>query len=381
MKADPQTQELLRAVVREPFAPDRQAFARLVDAITDWNSLIRVALEHRLLPLLFSRLNEAGVSIPPEAKKRLESEYTRNMFHSLANAAELVTILRSFDEQGIPAIPFKGIVLAATAYRDLAMRSAGDLDLLIFERDLQQATSALRAKGYELKTETHEDGSPANLDYFEFHFERSSDGMVVELRWKLELQARFRRDLGMEWVWPRRRVANVAGADMPTLDPASNLLILCMHGSKHLWSRMIWICDVARLLEAHPELDWKEVTQEARRRGLWRACALGVLLAHLVCGAAVPDNVLENFGSDRTAREMASHFERRILDAPGLAPSSPMPYSLRILDSADLLSWLLRGEFLRPNERDLAAVRLPVVLRPLYFFVRPFRILFDRSAR
>ncbi len=70
-----------------------------------------------------------------------------------------------------------------------------------------------------------------------------------------------------------------------------------------------------------------------------------------------------------------------ILKEPGQLPQGPMPYSLRILDRWDRIRWLLRMEFFRPNERDLAVVRLPAVLRPLYRIVRPLRILFDRSAR
>jgi hypothetical protein len=144
---------------------------------------------------------------------------------------------------------------------------------------------------------------------------------------------------------------------------------------------MIWIYDVARLLDAHPGLDWRQVAREAKQRGLWRALALGALLAHRICGAVAPEWILDRFVSDRAAREMAAHFERCVLEAPGATPAGPLPYNLRILDTRDRIRWLLRGEFLRPNERDLAAVRLPVVLRPLYLFVRPLRILFDRSAR
>ena len=62
-------------------------------------------------------------------------------------------------------------------------------------------------------------------------------------------------------------------------------LMLCMHGSKHVWSRLIWICDVAQLLISSPDLDWKEVIEEANQSGLWRSLALGVLLAHRVAGA------------------------------------------------------------------------------------------------
>jgi hypothetical protein len=386
MLVDQHTRALLTAIVQEPAAHNQQDIADLVQEIADWDALLDIARAHRLLPLLISRVNGMEKAIPPEAQKRLRAEYDSNAFHTLANASELVALLQAFDEQNIPAMPFKGLVLSASVYRNPALRSAGDLDFLVFEQDLQRATAVLLKKGYELKTKVFEDGTPAIPGLFEFHFERGTDGMVAELRWKLELldsryPGWFLRDLGMDWVWPQRRTVNVAGVDVPNLDPVSNLLILCMHGAKHRWSRMIWVYDVAQLLEGCPDLDWKEVTREARRRGLWRALALGVLLAHDICGVNVPEKTLERFASDRAAREMAGSFQRMILKEPGQLPPGPMPYSLRILDLGDRIRWLARMGFLRPNERDLAVVRLPNVLYPLYFLVRPFRVLFDRSAR
>jgi hypothetical protein len=85
--------------------------------------------------------------------------------------------------------------------------------------------------------------------------------------------------------------------------------MLCMHGSKHRWSKLLWICDVARLLASRPGLDWRMVIQEAKRTGLWRSLALGVLLANRIAEAEVPFGVLKRFESDRTASKMARHIE------------------------------------------------------------------------
>ena len=71
----------------------------------------------------------------------------------------------------------------------------------------------------------------------------------------------------MDWAWPERRTVTVAGAEVPNLSPEKTLLVLCMHGSKHAWSRLIWICDVAQLLAACPGLDWNKVNREAKRLG------------------------------------------------------------------------------------------------------------------
>jgi len=173
----------------------------------------------------------------------------------------------------------------------------------------------------------------------------------------------------------------LAGAEVPDMSPEINLLVLCMHGSKHVWSRLIWICDVAELLDSSSGLDWKEITREAKQSGLWRTLALGVLLAHQVAGAAVPPAVLQRFESDAAARNLARHIEENLFEAPGSTPKGHVPYDFQLLGFRDRARAFLSLNILRPNERDRAVVPLPKPLHALYYLIRPFRILLDRSAR
>jgi hypothetical protein len=281
MPAGRESSELLQAIVRRP-ADAAERIKRLAGNVRDWDSLIKQAREHRVLPMLFSRLADTG-AIPPTAQEILRAEYNRNVVHNLVNAAELISLLKVFDQEGIPAMPYKGVVLAASIYGDLTTRPAGDVDLLIHHRHLARATAVLLESGYELKTPLRADGTQVYPSICEYWFKRQVDGMVTELRWRLT-EPKFKCNLDMDWAWPQRRMAMVAGAEVPNLSPEMTLLVLCMHGSKHAWSRLIWVCDVAQLLAASPALDWNEVSQEAKRLGLRRTLALGVLLAHQVAG-------------------------------------------------------------------------------------------------
>jgi hypothetical protein len=379
---DRDTVNLLRAIVL-PSAESRVAtFAELASKITDWEETIEIAREHGILPMLYSELAANESVIPPHAFELARRDFECNAFHCIANAAELLEVLRAFEKAGIAAMPFKGIVLGASVYGDMLARTAGDLDVLIYHRDLLRATQILKERGYELTTRVLEDGTPEAEHSFEYHFERVADGMVLELRWRLELTSpRYRHDLGMEWVWPRRRTAKLAGADVPDLDPVLKLLMLCMHGSKHVWSRLIWICDVAKLLERELDLDWDFAQQEARRVGLWRCLALGVLLARRAAGAPAPADVLQIFEQDRWASRLAEHLDEQVVEEPGRMPAGLIPYNIQILAFRDRAGVVLSSTFLRPNWHDRAAVKLPKALEPLYYVIRPFRLLLDRTGR
>jgi hypothetical protein len=381
MAADRNSCELLRAIVRQPQETDADHMYQLAEKVRDWSSLLSIADEHRVLPMLYLRLRNIGPVVPQDVQERLQAGYQRNMFHNLANAAELTDLLKAFERAMIPAMPFKGIVLGVSAYHDLTTRPAGDLDLLIYYKDLEQASAIARERGYELKTLTQPDNTPVP-DHYEYHFERQKDGMVLELRWRFELtQPRFRHNLGMDWAWPLRRTAMVAGGEVPDMIPEKTLLMLCMHGSKHMWSRLIWICDVAQMLVSSPRLNWKDVMQEATDTGLWRSLALGVLLAHRVTGVEVPQTVLRRFESDRTARKLSHYLAENLFDAPGSAPEGRVPYHLQLLGFRDRVRALISLDFLRPNEHDRAVLPLPKLLSPLYYLIRPFRLFRDRSAR
>lgn len=371
---------LLRAIVR-PAATEAQ-IDRFAQQIVDWDELLSVSKAHRVLPLLFARLLQAGVELPVEAQKRIEREYRRNVFHCMANAAELIAILESFSRHAIPAMPHKGVVLAASVYGDANARAAGDLDLLVYAQDLKRATELLLDRGYDLDTRVHADFSPVDPECFEYLFIRMRDGMVVELRTRLELfGTRSDRALGMHWVWPRRQSASLAGAAVPDIDPETTLLMLSMHGSKHAWTRLAWIVDVAQLLAAHPNLDWKAIEREARRTGLWRTLALGVLLAHSVADAPVPQQVLRRFASVGTVRSLAEYIDANLLDPAVRKPPGRMPYAMRLLGFRDRLRLVLSLSLFKPDSRDHAFVELPRSLSVLYYLVRPLRLLLDRSAR
>jgi Uncharacterised nucleotidyltransferase len=206
--------------------------------------------------------------------------------------------------------------------------------------------------------------------------------VVLELRWQFDLVfARYYRDVGLDWAWPRRRSAVLAGAEVPDLSREMALLVLCMHGSWHRWSQLVWICDVAQLLAVSPELNWKIAMRDAKRLGLWRATALGVLLAQRVCGAPVPAPILRRLESISTVSRLANHFADHLLESPGVGPAGPVPYNVQILDFPDRLRVFFSPDILRPNEKDRAVVSLPKWLHPLYYLIRPFRVLGDRSAR
>lgn len=101
--------------------------------------------------------------------------------------------------------------------------------------------------------------------------------------------------------------------------PEDQLLFLCVHAAKHLWSDLKWICDVAELIRAFPDLDWHLALRQAALVRNERTLLLGLALAQRLLGAELPAWV-------RTRIECCSSFAKvmddiverqETLDAPG----------------------------------------------------------------
>lgn len=144
---------------------------------------------------------------------------------------------------------------------------------------------------------------------------------------------------------------------------------------------MIWISDVAKLVDSEPQLDWDFAVREAKRIGLWRSLALGLILARRGASAAVPVEILRKVEGDRNVRELADFLYEHVSNGPGEMPGGLLPYNVKLLSFKDRLCAMASPNFFRPNERDRAVVRLPRLLEPLYYVIRPIRLLRDRAGR
>jgi hypothetical protein len=91
-----------------------------------------------------------------------------------------------------------------------------------------------------------------------------------------------------------------------SLHPEDLLLLLCVHGSRHYWSQLNWICDIAELLRARPGIDWGGLLARAGAAGGVRMLLLGLLLAAEVLEVPLPPEVARQARSDWVVRELAA---------------------------------------------------------------------------
>ncbi len=154
----------------------------------------------------------------------------------------------------------------------------------------------------------------------EYVYLRPRDGMVVEPHWTLAPRP-LAVDLDLPGIWRRARRFPLAGREVPGMALEDLVLALCIHGSKHEWTELRWICDIAELVARQPGVDWAAALARAETQGCARMLRPGLALAERVLGEPLPAAARTATLADATALALAAHVEARLFDVDYDAPS------------------------------------------------------------
>lgn len=143
--------ELLLACSRTRINPEtKNKIKELVTQDLDWALFLSLANRHKLIPLTYHNLSSiCKDSVPEEIISQMRAVYVYRTQTNMFITAELLKIHRLFQKHDIFAIPFKGMTLAMTAYKNLSFRESCDIDILISRDDFPKATELLSTLGYE----------------------------------------------------------------------------------------------------------------------------------------------------------------------------------------------------------------------------------------
>lgn len=270
----------------------RERIRQLIDAGPDWELLIMTARRHGLCSLLHRHLSAVEQEhVPPAIIERLTTIAGNYRRRNLVLVTELLRVVAILDKAGIGVIPYKGPALAQYVYRDFGLREFVDLDLLIRPADAIKARRVLIAAGLP---PTNAFSRLAQLLYRYFHCEFT---FVLLREVKLEVNWRPAPAYWLlpqidDKVWERLDELPLAGVVTAALDPIDQLIVLCVHGSKHLWDALKWLVDVAELLRCHPEFDWVALQTRAHEMGAAIMVEISLVLAHDLLEAPVPEEIL-----------------------------------------------------------------------------------------
>lgn len=286
------------------------AYAQQIGALlrqpVDWAALIDGAAAHGVLPLICRQLlATCPEDIPEEWRLRMKMALQEIAQRNLFLAAEMIRLAKHFRAEGIQAVPYKGPLLAAQAYGDLALRQFADLDFALLQSEMPRAAALMEAEGFDAvfgKIGADEGARPARSEY---QFRKPSGNLVVELQTEMTLRY-FPRPLELVEMRKRLRAAQLADCETVGFSPEDTFILLAVHGAKHFWERLIWIADISELTLSHGEMNWGTLFERANHMGAGRMVRLAFCTASKMLDTPLPREVLEQTQRDVVAQKLAN---------------------------------------------------------------------------
>jgi|HubBroStandDraft_1064217.scaffolds.fasta_scaffold01736_3 hypothetical protein len=355
----------LRVLLREPIR---------------WKLLFDLAARHGTQPLLYQALVEIEDSVPREQVSSIERSYQTNLHKALFLSRELIRIVEHLFALGIEVMPYKGLALAELVYGDIALRQSGDIDLLIHPQDWPRIRNAVHELGYTPHLSFSEAEERAYLQSGnECAFDGAAGPNLLEVQWAIH-PSFYAIDFEMQGLFRRAVKVTVAGHPMKTPSPEDLLLVLSAHAAKHVWGRLVWLCDIARIINL-PTLNWDWIASQADALGMVLILRVTTVLANRLLGTVIPPAAQASLPGDSA---MLSPLTLTLADEIQTHLMSDAVYNVESLSYFRLMMRLRerpadRRRFLQrlvftPGPGEWQAVRLPAPLFPLYRLVRLSRL-------
>jgi hypothetical protein len=360
----------------------------------DWSVLESSAENHAVMPLVAYVLSQHGTGlVPQDSWKRLQDRLRCVARNNLAWVQEWLKVLEALAEAGIPVISFKGPTLGLMAYRNLALREFTDLDLLVQPCDVLKTRGVLVRIGYALDSVVSDDTDAAltRSSNRQISFANKKEReMMLDLHWGvLPEEFSFQLDVGQLFAFAS--VERHERISFLSVSPEHLLLLLCAHGTKHCWSNLRWLCDVACHVRSNPNLNWDLCIRLAEPAGCELVLKHSLLLIRQVLGLELPEPINRYASSDTKAHVLArkaqSFLFRENEDRSRYLNDRTrylevLRYRLAFENGSHWrngAALLFRRAFV-PNEADWRRLCLPRRFYFLYYLVRPIRLVIERLS-
>lgn len=265
---------------------------RYVSDRIDWNIILKYAKMHQVEGIVYyqckSYLND-------KARSSLEKIFGATVFYYKNRERMAATVKQAFADNNVPCVEVKGMEVAKY-YPIPAMRTMGDLDIVIHEEDKEKAEQILSDLGIVFKFEYtgKERGYIGNRIVMELHHNLIYDEIVT-----LPEQKKFFNDC---WDYVSKG----------ELDHSFHFLFLIAHLRKHFLNEGVGIrqfMDIAAVARNDSTLNWPWIEEKLRELQLHRFAQTCFAMTEYWFGIKIPmyyPRAEEEFAEQTTERILSN---------------------------------------------------------------------------
>lgn len=278
---------LVRAIAAHGIAGTLRAFPEAPLEETVWRDLLAVAAMQRLLGLLVDALVQGAFPATDEQLTLAGRAHHEAMARVLVLERRLLETVRVLADEGIDVRAVKGPVTAHAVYPNPALRTFGDVDVLVPTEQFDAAAAVFERSGHRRRW-------PQLRPGFDRRFGKGAtllapDHLEVDLH-RTFVQGVYGMTVDLPSLFATRSTVRIGGIDVPTIAPAHRILHACYHAALgDAPPRLATLRDVAQMV-LYTDYDPAEVLGIARE---WHgeavvARALTLTWEHLAIADSVP---------------------------------------------------------------------------------------------
>lgn len=301
-----------------------------------------------------------------------------NMWYGL----ELKVVLEAARESQLPVMVLKGADLAYTLYADPEQRHFSDIDLMVKAEHLGAFIALLEGLGYRYHQEYRFEDISLKRAAFVYTKEVAAGYLVFEIH-----TSPHSNEMGVSFdvagLWERSRNIVAAGVPAAGMGLEDLLLYLCWHFRSHAFDRLIWLYDIAVVLQScADDLDWTLLYRLARKQRLLSTLYYCLRWAEQVFQVPVPGNAeLERFRPPALIQKLIRRYgsdDFTLVMKYSAQRQQKMLQRLMVDNLGQLCVMPLHVVFPSPTHLGrlyMENSRLPVRLYWLFYFLHPFILL------
>lgn len=207
--------------------------------------------------------------------------------------AELLKMVNLLEENSIEYISFKGPTLSQMAYDDITLRQYVDLDILIKEDDFDEVINILMKLNYKNKYDYSKAKEKIKELISDHMFYNLSTGTVIEIHNKL-FSSNFPLNIKDSDFINNKISMKINNKNVFSFSKEYLLVYLCLHGSKHLFSRISWILDIHKFIENH-DIDWIGVNDLIEKYNIKTFVNTSLFLSLRLFNTKLPDHMKTSY--------------------------------------------------------------------------------------
>jgi hypothetical protein len=265
----------------------------------------------RLGPTLYAGLRDAGLDgrLPAATRSTAAEAYEANRALNGQRRRDLGVLLERLSRGGLSAVVLKGPYMVEHVYRDGAVRTMSDIDLLVPRDALGAVEAVLLEMGFGPDAEWRPslEWSLAGSLWI-WPLDRV-DATVVSVHWTIE-DPRSPFTIDPDLLWARSQSVRMADQPARILSPEDYLLHLCLHAAYRHGFETPARCyyDLALMTAHFAGVDWNALVERAQQWGCPRLVYAAYEITRDLFGVGAPEEVTARLGgtpSDRDAVRIA----------------------------------------------------------------------------